>query len=87
MHELLVAVDLLRLGFCVFRAISPNSPCDLAILKDKELIMIEVTTGARSVKGNLTYPLHKKYAHIYDVLAVVERGGKITYLPDSPNAI
>jgi len=33
MAELCVAADLLRHGFEVFRAVSPHSTCDLAVLK------------------------------------------------------
>ena len=87
MHELLVAVDLMRCGFVVYRSMAPNAPCDLAILKEKKLIMVEVTTGHRNTKNSLIYPSHKKNSHIFDVLAVVEYTGRITYYPDKPDML
>jgi hypothetical protein len=79
-NELLVGIDLLKRGLPVFRALSPSSPGDLAVLLDNKLVIVEVTTGSRTIRGVLVYPLHKGQA--YDVLAVVERSGKIIYTPD-----
>ena len=80
MHELLVAADLLKNGFNVFRAVSPCSPGDLAILREKQLLIVEVTTGTRTSTGALMYPPHTKGTH--DIIAIVEYSGKITYIPD-----
>ena len=80
-NEYLVGIDLLKRGLPVYRALSPSAPGDLAVLIGKKLAIVEVTTGARSTGGVLTYPPHR--AHYYDVLAVVERSGVITYIPDS----
>lgn len=82
-HEILVAADLMRRGYHVFRAMSPASPCDLAILGDGRLVRVEVTTGHRSVRGNLTHPPKKPGTH--DLLAIVEKDGKITYRPEMPD--
>ena len=79
-HEYIVGIDLLKRGHHVFRALSPSSPGDLAVLMGKRLVIVEVTTGSRSTKGVLTYPPHKNGSH--DVIAVVERAGTITYIPD-----
>ena len=49
--ELRVAIDLMSKGYNVFRALSPNSPCDLAILKDKQLLRIEVRTSHLTKSG------------------------------------
>lgn len=78
LHELTVACDLIRRGFHVFRAISASCVCDLAILKGKKLVRVEVTTGYHTVAGNITYPLHDPSN--YDIMAVVVKGG-ITYFP------
>lgn len=82
MHELVVAVDLMKRRYSVFRAMSPNSPCDLAVLRSGILLNIEVTTGCRTSTGLLTYPPHRSPAAHFDVIAVVEKDGKITYIPE-----
>ena len=51
--ELRVAIDLLAKGYDVFRALSPNCPCDLAILKDHKLLRIEVRTTHISTSGKM----------------------------------
>jgi len=51
--ELRACVDLLAKGYDVFRALSPNCPCDLAVLKDNKLLRIEVRTGHVSTSGKL----------------------------------
>jgi len=51
--ELRVAIDLLAKGYDVFRALSPACPCDLAILKDSQLLRVEVRTGYTSISGNI----------------------------------
>lgn len=38
-------MDLMSKGYHVFRALSPSCPCDLLILKDGELLKIEVKTA------------------------------------------
>ena len=81
-HELVVATDLLKMGFHVFRSLSPACPCDLAILSNNKLIRVEVTTGYRSIGGNIQH--NKKDIGKFDILAVVEHNGTITY---SGNAV
>ena len=51
--ELRVAIDLLANGYDVFRALSPNCPCDLAILKGNKLLRVEVRTSFISVTGKI----------------------------------
>lgn len=79
--ELTAAADLLRRGYHVFRSVAPNSPCDLVILKDDRLQKVEVTTGSRTGFGKLCYPGKTGSNYSFDVLAVVEHDGKVTYLP------
>lgn len=75
-HELIVAADLMRRGYGVFRAMSSACPCDLAILYLGRLFRIEVTTG-HSYGGSIIIPPHKvKDKHKYDILAVVESKGE-----------
>jgi hypothetical protein len=87
MHELIAGIDLLKRGFHVFRSLTPSAPGDLMIMNgDKKTLMVEVTTGTRAVSGKLMYPSHKKYEHLFDVIAVVEKDGNITYIPELPGA-
>lgn len=51
--ELRVAVDLLTKGYNVFRALSPSCPCDLAILKDSQLLKVEVRTSHITTTGKI----------------------------------
>jgi hypothetical protein len=80
-NELRVSVDLLVKGYAVFRALSPACPCDLVVLYDGRVFRVEVTTGHRSVGGNIQYP--KKDNTRYDVLAVVVQDA-IVYSTDVP---
>lgn len=79
-HEYLVGIDLLRRGFHVFRALSPSSPGDLAVLVGDRLLLVEVTTGIRLKTGTLSYPKHSNQQ--FHSLAVVEHSGTITYIPE-----
>lgn len=58
--ELRVAVDLLAKGYDVFRALSPNCPCDLAILKGERLLRVEVRTTFISTAGKLYKAKNKR---------------------------
>lgn len=58
--ELRAAVDLLSKGFNVFRALSPSCPCDLAVLKDGQLLKIEVRTAYVSTSGKLYRNINKR---------------------------
>jgi len=76
--ELRVSADLLYKGYSVFRALSPNCPCDLAILKGDKLLKIEVKTTCYSPSGAVVYPKPKN--DCYDILALV-LDDKIIYKP------
>ena len=80
MGELLVMHDLMGKGYEVFRAISSGSSCDLVVSKGNRLLKVEVTKGAIK-HGKLCWTPHK--AERYDVLAVWEANGTITYTSDS----
>jgi len=51
--ELKVAVDLLSIGYHVFRAESSGCPCDLIALKNGKLFTIEVRTIVRNENGTI----------------------------------
>ena len=79
--ELVVACDLLRRGFEVFRAVSGACSCDLAVIKNGKLLRIEVKTSYKNkYTGKLIVPGHKKQN--LDILAVVVNGSEVTYLPE-----
>jgi hypothetical protein len=75
--ELIVAADLLKKGYHVFRSCSPSCPCDLAILKDEKLFRVEVKTTQYS-RPNSGDSLRKKYeakGNTFDVFAHVSKDG------------
>ena len=80
-NELRVSLDLLNKGYEVFRPLTPNCSCDLAILKNSKLTRIEVTTGRYSQTGKVTYPPHKQ--EYYDIFAIV-LPDKILSTPSEP---
>ena len=45
--ELIVAVDLLKRGYDVFRALSPTCSCDLAFITNGRLVRVEVRTSRK----------------------------------------
>jgi hypothetical protein len=82
LSELLVATDLMRRGYDVFRALSPSSPCDLIILQGVATQRVEVRTGHRSPTGRLIAPIGNKDVGRSDIVAIVyDKGKHIVYLP------
>lgn len=80
--ELIVCADLLKRGFEVFRSVSPSCSCDLAIMKDKKLVRVEVTTGYVTAGGKITHPKQPQHFHKFDLLAVyVTALGTVNYVP------
>lgn len=69
-NELLVAADLLKKGYEVFRALSPQASCDLAILNDGKLLRVEVRTGREAANRQRAFFVKSKKKHS-DILAVV----------------
>lgn len=86
--ELIAGADLLRLGYAVFRALSPSCPCDLiAMAPDGTILRIEVRTGTRVI-DKLQFPTRRIDNGRHDHHAVVTYDGDITtvtYLPKLPN--
>ena len=80
MNELLVAADLIRRGYHVFRCLSPHGPCDLAILRDNALLKVEVGSASRSQSGAL-YRVKKPAHYDFDILALIDHSGVIHYEP------
>jgi hypothetical protein len=68
--ELLASADLLRRGYDVFRAVSPQCPCDLVAMRDGVCLRVEVRTGTPYLAtGTVGVPLRE--TDRFDVLAVV----------------
>jgi len=81
LQELLVSADLFRKGYNVFRSLSPSCPCDLVAFKnERQILMIEVTTGYRNADGKISCS-PKKQTYKYDILAIVVHSGEIEYRP------
>lgn len=80
LNEMLVISDLINKGHEVYRAISAGSPCDLVIVRDTDILRVEVTTGRNSPSGKYYVPNGKRGKTTHDVLAVV-LNGKIIYEP------
>jgi len=78
--ELLVAADLLRNGFAVFRAMSPACDCDLIVMRGRKLCRVEVKTAYKALNSEKLY-VSIKDRTLFDVLALV-RHGQIQYEPD-----
>ena len=68
--ELRVAIDLLSKGYNVFRSLSPACPCDFVILKDKQLLRVEVRTTHISSTGK-PYKAISKHDDPIDIYAWV----------------
>lgn len=59
--EMAVALDLLRKGYAVFRALSSSCFCDLIAIKNEVIMRLEVRTGYYySTTGTIQFP---KQAH------------------------
>lgn len=89
--ELQVAVDLLRLGYQVFRAMSPSCPCDLVVMKNGKAVRVEVKTlpvsptkpapSSEQLAARMVDKARKK-GDGFDLFAGITRDGKtIIYQP------
>lgn len=77
--ELIAASDLLRHGIPVYRALTSVSSCDLIADVDGTLLRVEVKS-ARLNNGRLTFGGVRHCR--YDVLALVDQRGDVTYRPN-----
>jgi hypothetical protein len=82
--ELVVCVDLMRRGYEVFRAVSPDASCDLIAVQGSVSLRVEVRTGRRFIDGRLDYPRMKRDIGRQDIYAVVIGGLDVEYDPDLP---
>ena len=77
--ELVVAADLMAMGWDVYRALSPAAPCDLVILRKGRVLRIEVRTGYRVADGSVRAVEQPQDAGRYDVKAIIV-DGDISYV-------
>jgi hypothetical protein len=83
-HGLLVAVDLLKQGFAIFRKLGRASPCEFVIVKGRRCWRVAVRTAHYSVRPysrgrpDPWVPLDPER---FDVLAYVLPDGVIHYEP------
>ena len=80
--EMMVAADLLRRGLSVYRAVNPDSACDLIVMVGPEAVRVEVTKGYRQTPGSKLRERTGHAADRYDVLAVWSPDGTIRYRPE-----
>lgn len=67
--EMMVAADLMRKGYSVFRALSQSCFCDLVAFKNGKTLNVEVKTGYKhTVTGRINFPPTKnKAVHLYGI--------------------
>jgi hypothetical protein len=84
MHALLVAADLLRQGFAVFRKPGWATPCDLVIVQGRRCWRVATRTVGYSTlprsRGQI-YPKQPPDPERFDVVAYVRPDGVIRYEP------
>lgn len=76
--ELRTAVDLMKRGYEVFRAVDASASCDLLILKDQKTLRVQVKTSHRLANGRI---FQEGLKGNFDVLALV-LPDKVLYIPD-----
>lgn len=79
--ELTACADLLRRGIPVYRAVTFVSAADLVIDFRGALLRVEVKSAKRNNSNSLRYPMPADRSR-YDILALVESNGAVTYKPD-----
>lgn len=84
----MVCVDLMYMGYEIFRAESPSRSCDLIALRNGKPLKIEVRTGSKRKDGGIgNYGRGKLKPERYDILAVVLHNGEIYYLDPQSQSI
>ena len=73
-------VDLLSKGYDVFNHVSPSCSCDLAILKNNQLLRVEVRTGHYSATG----AIYKNKQDVRADILAIALHDKIVYDPPLP---
>ena len=74
--ELIVATDLLKKGYEVYRPLSPSCSADLLAEKKDKIFKIEVRTGYKNLKGKIFFPPNNIKAPIIGVVLLKENSIK-----------
>ena len=81
-QELKVAVDLMSKGYEVFRAMSPHSSCDLAVLRSGKLYKLEVRTAYLKSDGTISKRFKSEAAKSSDIYYAWVAPTGIDYWPE-----
>jgi hypothetical protein len=81
--EMEVCCEMLRRGYCVFRAVSPSGFSDVVAIKGDEILMLEVRTGYRGNGGTLSYPkgIHASSTKPTHYAVYIQRTNEIVLVP------
>lgn len=82
MSEILVAADLFKRGYYVFRALASTGPFDLIAYRDGDCLRVEVKTGRRAANGAVVALPHAHAEH--DTMAVVIDESEVEYIGRQP---
>lgn len=77
--EMLVAVDLMRKGYAVFRALSPACFCDLICIKNGTVLKIECRTGYKHPFSEKIHFPRKTWGDIDLIAVFVHHDSEIHY--------
>lgn len=85
-HEYQVSVDLMRRGWQIFKALSPNGPVDLVAIKADRILRVQVTKGSKYKSESkrterICHGKGKNGSGRYDLLAISMVSGEIVYIP------
>lgn len=80
--EQLVAADLFKKGFDVYKSLAANARCDLIVVcrATEKIYRVEVKSASRTPNGSLRCGRTDRNA--YDILACLVGDSEITYTPD-----
>lgn len=82
--EMAVAIELMKTGWAVFRALSPSCECDLIARKNGSPIRIEVRTAYRNATGGVFFPSSQRDTPSrHDVIAAFVRNENKAYWFDN----
>jgi hypothetical protein len=82
LSELIVAADLMKKGYHVFRNLAPHGLDLIAYGQNKEMLRIEVTTGRYYPDGNILFERHEKSSFNWDYVGVGMPDGAVFYTKD-----
>lgn len=81
-NELVVAQDMLRKGFQVFRAVAPCASCDLIAIRGDTILRVEVGWSSKFSPTSDRSSKLKNSRYRFDVWAGVTPEGQVRYVPD-----